>query len=90
MRCIEFSDKSVELAKAAKLLGFDTIEKYKETKCGGKVTITIPHIRMRNTKVSCELNALFFPELEFGEDVDINYIINFKECNEIYKKYGSN
>lgn len=86
MKVKEFSDESVKKAEAAHELGFDCIEKYEEERCCGR--IKIPHVRMKNIRTSCELDAKFFPELDVGDNVSVLYIIHFRECNKVYKEHG--
>ena len=78
----EFSDKSVELAKAADLLGFDVIRKVEYPILQGKHSRI--KVFMANAHVEVELNKDFFPELLPDTNISIHYIIGHKDVNRMY------
>ena len=84
MKTYEFSEKSVKLAEAAHLLGFDVIEKEEIPVCQGRHMKTV--VKMENVITSCVLNNEFFPELQPGDKVSVLYIMHYKECNRQYEK----
>ena len=79
----EFSEKSIALAEAADLLGFDVIKKV-------NIPIFPNHSRtkiyMANACTEVELDKDFFPELLPDTIISIQYIIEHKCINEMYIK----
>lgn len=80
----EFSDKSVELAKAADLLGFDVIKKVEIPILYGRHSRI--KVYMANVHHEVELDSSFFPELLPDTNISIHYIIGHKEINAMYIK----
>lgn len=80
----EFSDKSIKLAEAADLLGFDVIKKIEIPILHGKHSRI--KVYMANTHTEVELDNTFFPELLPDTTISIHYIIGHKNINEMYLK----
>lgn len=84
MKTYEFSEKSVKLAEAAHLLGFDVIEKEEIPVCQGRHMKTV--VKMENVTTSCVLNNEFFPELQPGDKVLFSILCTIKSVIGSMKK----
>ena len=82
----EFSNESVKLAEAALLLGLDCVERYEKYRLNRNHSID--GVRFTGINKSLDISRDKFPELDVGDNISLQYITAFEDCNMLYKKHN--